>query len=624
MMKLSANRQRLLSIISGGILFVVALCLPEGTARLVLFILALAAAGAMVLLQAGRNIAHGQIFDENFLMSLAAICAFILGEYAEGTAVMLFYQIGEYCQSLAVNRSRRSIAELMDIRPDHANVLRDGKIEQVEPDEVRCGEIIVIKPGERVPLDAEIIEGSSALDMSALSGESLPLEVAAGDTLLSGAVNLNGLLQARVVREFEQSTASRILELVENAGAKKARTEHFITRFAHYYTPAVVIIAVALALLPPLLFPGQQFSEWIYRGLVFLVISCPCALVISIPLSFFGGIGGASRRGILVKGGNYLEALADSSTVVFDKTGTLTRGVFKVQQLVPQQLEPRQLLRLAAYAESASSHPVALSLLEAFNEPIDSSLIGSVVEEAGYGVKAQIEGQQVLVGNAKLLRREGVSLPQLPPPNGTVVYLAVDGVYAGYIVIADELKADAAAAIKRLKQLGVRKTVMLTGDNEAIAAEVAAAVGVDEYHAGLLPADKVEQVEQLLAEQQQGKLVFVGDGINDAPVLARADIGVAMGALGSDAAIEAADIVIMTDEPARLAEAIAISRRTRTVVRQNIVFALGVKLLVLILGACGLVGMWAAVFADVGVALLAILNAMRILRRPLPHSQLWQ
>lgn len=620
--KLSANDRRLAAIIVSAVLFIIAFCLPQQleTARMLLYLAALLAAGAEVLLRAGRNILHGQIFDENFLMSIAAVCAFIIGEYPEGAAVMIFYQTGEYFQSRAVRRSRRSITELMDIRPDYANLSRGGQLEKVDPNEVHTGELIVIKPGERVPLDAEIVEGSSTVDTSALTGESLPREVAAGDLLLSGSVNLHGLLTARVVKEFGESTASRILELVENAAAKKSRSENFISKFARYYTPAVVIIAVLLAVIPPLAVPGEAFDDWLYRAMVFLVTSCPCALVISVPLGFFGGIGAASRQGVLVKGSNYLEALAAAETIVFDKTGTLTRGVFRVREIVPQQLDQRELLRLAAYAESASNHPISLSLREAWGDEIDRGRIGSVDELAGLGVAAMIDGRRVLAGNAKLLQREQISLPPLPAQLGTVVHVAVDGRYAGYILIADQLKPDAAAAIAQLKKAGIKQTVMLTGDDQDIAAEVAQAVGIDQYYAQLLPQDKVARVEELLQQRSdRGKLAFVGDGINDAPVLARADIGIAMGALGSDAAIEAADVVLMTDEPSKIPEAIGIARHTLAIVRQNIVFALAVKLVILVLGALGIASMWAAVFADVGVALLAILNAMRILRRPRPR-----
>lgn len=621
-MKISTNNRRLAAIIISAVSFIVGYCLPQelATARLVIFSAALLCVGAEVLLRAGRNILHGQIFDENFLMSIAAICAFILGDYPEATAVMLFYQIGEYFQSRAVNRSRRSIAELMDIRPDYANISRDGQLVKVYPDEVHVGDTIVVKPGERVPLDAVVVEGRSSVDSSALTGESLPREIREGDMLLSGCVNINGLLTATVSKEFAESTASRILELVENAGAKKSRSENFITKFARYYTPIVVIVAVLLAVIPPLFVPGQLFSDWVYRAMVFLVTSCPCALVISVPLGFFGGIGGASRNGVLVKGGNYLEALADTEIVVFDKTGTLTRGVFRVKEIVPQQMSPQELLRLAAYAESSSNHPISLSLREAWGQEIDRNQIEAVEELAGLGVEAVISGAKVLAGNEKLMRQEQVPMSEQQLPGGTIVHLAVNGCYAGYILIADELKGDAVEAVTKLKAAGIKKTVMLTGDDQSIAAEVAATVGVDEFYARLLPADKVAKVEELLnSKSARGKLAFVGDGINDAPVLARADIGIAMGGLGSDAAIEAADVVLMTDEPAKISDAIGISQRTLRIVRQNIVFALAVKLVILVLGAIGMASMWAAVFADVGVAVLAILNAMRVLQNPLPR-----
>ena len=622
MMKMSANDRRLVTIIISAVLFIVGYCLAQEltTARLVIFSVALLCVGAEVFIRAGRNILHGQIFDENFLMSIASICAFILGDYPEATAVMLFYQIGEYFQSRAVNRSRRSISELMDIRPDYANISRDGQLEKVYPDEVHVGDTIIIKPGERVPLDAVVIEGHSSVDSSALTGESLPREVNEGDTLLSGCVNINGLLTAQVTKEFAESTASRILDLVENAGAKKSRSENFITKFARYYTPIVVGIAVLLAVIPPLFVPGELFSDWVYRAMVFLVTSCPCALVISVPLGFFGGIGGASRNGVLVKGGNYLEALANTEIVVFDKTGTLTRGVFRVKEIVPQEMSQQELLRIAAYAESSSNHPISLSLREAWGQEIDLSKIDSVEELAGLGVEAIIDGTKVLAGNEKLMVREQIAMPPITPGSGTIVHQAVADKYAGYILIADELKPDAVEAVSKLKASGIKKTVMLTGDERTIAADVADTVGVDEFYAELLPADKVAKVETLLnSKSSRGKLAFVGDGINDAPVLARADIGIAMGGLGSDAAIEAADVVLMTDEPSKISDAIGISKRTLRIVRQNIVFALAVKLVILLLGAVGIASMWAAVFADVGVALLAILNAMRVLRNPLPR-----
>ncbi len=616
MKKWNANQKRIARIAAGGIVFVTGLLIPFSGywVRLGVFLAAFLLAGGDVLWKAARNIAHGQVFDENFLMAIASVGAFIIGEYPEGVAVMLFYQVGELFQSMAVAKSRKSITDLMDIRPDYAYVLRDGEPEKVDPDEVEIGELIVIKPGEKVPLDAEVTEGSSMLDTAALTGESVPREAGPGDALLSGCINLNGVLTARVTKEYGESTVSKILDLVENAGSLKSRSENFITKFARYYTPAVVILAVLLAVIPPLVLPGAAWADWIYRALTFLVISCPCALVISVPLSFFGGLGAASRSGILVKGSNYLEALAQAEIVVFDKTGTLTQGVFRVQEIRPAVGSPEQLLELAAYAESYSNHPISLSLKEAYGKGLDSTRVTDVQEIAGCGVVAKVDGRQVAAGNQKMLAR--LSLPQ-PEEHaaGTVVYVAAEGVYQGSILIADQVKPDAAEAIRSLKNAGVRQTVMLTGDTKRIGEQVAGQLGLDQAFTELLPGDKVAKVEELFAQKtEKGKLVFVGDGINDAPVLARADLGAAMGGLGSDAAIEAADIVIMTDEPSRLADAMAISRRTMGIVKENIVFALGVKLLVLILGAAGYASMWAAVFADVGVSVLAILNAMRALK----------
>ena len=502
----------------------------------------------------------------------------------------------------------------MDIRPDYANVLRGETAEKVDPDEVKVGETILIKPGERVPLDAVVLSGSSSIDASALTGESLPRDVDEGDTVFSGSINTSGLLTACVTKEYGESTVSKILDLVENAGNKKSKSEHFITKFAGYYTPIVVIIAAVLALIPPLVLPGATFRDWIYRGLIFLVISCPCALVISIPLSFFGGIGGASRRGILVKGGNYLEALAETEIVVFDKTGTLTKGVFTVQQIVPSGISAEALIESAAYAESYSNHPISLSLQRAYGKAIDSARVGEVEEISGHGVVASVDGEKIAAGNAKLMRKLGVAFAEPEDVAGTVVHVTKDGVYAGYILIADEVKADAAQAIRELKEAGIRQTVMLTGDSKRIGERVSAQLGLDQVYAELLPADKVAKVEELFTEKTlRGTLAFVGDGINDAPVLARADIGIAMGGLGSDAAIEAADIVIMTDEPSKIATAIRVSKKTLRIVKQNITFALLVKGAVLLLGALGIASMWAAIFADVGVAILAILNAIRML-----------
>lgn len=616
-MKLDANGKRLARILAGGALYAAGIIIKtdEHLISLAIFLAALAVVGGDVILRAGRNIVRGQVFDENFLMSIATIGAFAIGEYEEGAAVMLFYQIGELFQSYAVNRSRKSIASLMDIRPDYANVRRGDVIEKLDPDEVGVGETIVIRPGEKVPLDAEIIEGASMVDTSALTGESVPKEAGPGDSLLSGSVNISGLLTARVTKEFGESTVSRILDLVENASSKKSNSENFITKFARYYTPCVVAVAALLAIVPPLAVPGALFRDWLYRGLLFLVVSCPCALVISIPLSFFGGIGGASRNGILVKGGNYLEALAKTEIVVFDKTGTLTKGVFRVQAVRPEGIPEEALLEYAACAESHSSHPISQSLRSAYGREIAAGRIASVEEIAGRGVVATVDGKRVAAGNDKLMENLGVAFPEADDAVGTLVHVAVDGVYRGHIVISDEVKEDAASAIRDLKAEGVIKTVMLTGDNKPIGEKVAAQLGMDEVYAELLPADKVERVEALFSEKSaRGRLAFVGDGINDAPVLARADIGIAMGGLGSDAAIEAADVVIMTDEPSKLATAIKISRKTLGIVKENIALALSVKALVLILGAAGVASMWAAVFADVGVAVLAILNAIRVLK----------
>lgn len=559
-----------------------------------------------------RNIKRGQVFDENFLMTVATVGAFLLGEYAEGVAVMLFYQVGELFQSYAVSRSRRSIADLMDIRPDYANVKRDGQLVQVDPEEVLVGDIIVVKPGERVPLDGVILEGHSTLDTSALTGESVPRDVFSGEDVISGCINQTGILTIEVSKEFGQSTVSKILELVENASDKKSKSENFITRFARYYTPFVVFAAVALSIIPPLV-TGQPFVEWIQRALTFLVISCPCALVISVPLSFFGGIGGASKSGVLVKGSNYLELLANTEIVVFDKTGTLTKGNFVVTEINAHNINRDELVELAAYAEDYSSHPIAVSIKNAYGKLVDSERVKGIEEIAGHGVRAIIDDKEVLAGNAKLMKLKNIQYEDNAPV-GTVVYLAVNGVYAGYILIADEVKADSKQAIADLKKAGIKQTVMLTGDANAVGRKVAEELNLDKVYTELLPADKVEQVETLMKQKsEKGILAFVGDGINDAPVLARADIGIAMGGLGSDAAIEAADIVIMTDEPSKIATVMKISKKTLRIVRQNIVFALSVKALVLILGALGLANMWAAVFADVGVSIIAILNAVRAL-----------
>ena len=607
------QKKSLLRIVIGGVLMLAALLAPlEGYWRLLLFVPAYLVAGGDVIWNALRGIFRGQLLDENFLMTVASVGAFFVSDYAEGVAVMLFFQVGELFQNIAVHRSRRSIAALMDIRPDSANVLRDGSFVTVSPEEVETGEVIQVRAGERIPLDGEVISGTAMLDTSALTGESVPRSVSPGSSVLSGSVNQNGLLEIRVSCPASQSTVTRILELVENASSRKARVESFITRFAQVYTPAVVAAAVLLALLPPLILQ-QPFSKWIHQALTFLVISCPCALVISVPLSFFGGIGGASRKGILFKGSNALETVASASVVVFDKTGTLTEGVFEVTGLYPQgELEKDELLRLCAMAERVSEHPIALSVRRAFGQ--ETAAPDSFEERAGQGILAQVEGKTLACGNEKLMAALGLS-PMTPPQPSTVVHLAVDSVYQGCLVISDRVRPDAKEAITRLRRLGVRQMVMLTGDIAAAAQPVAQQLGLDRYWAGLLPSDKVEQVEKLLAEKRQGeKLLFVGDGINDAPVLALADAGVAMGGLGSDAAIEAADVVLMDDQPGKLADAVKIARKTMVIARENIIFALGVKGLILLLGLFGMASMWAAVFADVGVAVIAILNAMRAMR----------
>lgn len=608
------QKHLLVRIIVAAVLFAAGGLLHlEGWAELGVYLICYAVIGWDIVWKAITNILHGQVFDENFLMTIATVGALILGEHSEGVAVMLFYQVGEWFQSYAVSKSRRSITSLMDIRPDYANIEKDGKLIQVDPEDVKIGDTIIVKPGERVPLDGKIIKGSSTLDTSALTGESMPREVEAGMEVISGCINQTGILTIQTTKEFGESTVAKILDLVENASDKKGRMENFITRFARYYTPVVVFAALALAVLPPLV-TGHAFSIWIYRALTFLVISCPCALVISIPLSFFGGIGGASKIGVLVKGSNYLEALAYTETVVFDKTGTLTKGSFAVTEIQANGMTDEELLELAAYAEDYSNHPISLSIQKAYGKKIDNSRITDVQEIAGHGVQAVIDGMTVLAGNAKLMEREHIPYTA-SNAIGTVVYVAFDGRYAGCIVIADEIKADAPAAIKTLKAAGIRQTVMLTGDADAVGQDVAHRLGLDRAYTELLPADKVDRVEELLAQKSdKGMLAFVGDGINDAPVLARADVGIAMGALGSDAAIEAADVVLMTDEPSKIAAIMQIARKTIRISNENIVFALGVKFLVLILGAVGRANMWAAVFADVGVSVIAILNAIRAMR----------
>ena len=587
--------------------------------ELLLYLIPYLVVGKDVLRKAIKGVKNRQPFDECFLMAVATVGAFALGDYVEGCAVILFYQIGELFQSVAVGKSRQSISSLMDIRPDYANVEdEDGKLEQVDPDDVEVGTVIVVQPGERVPIDGVIVEGTSALNTAALTGESLPRDVQTGDEVISGCVNMTGLLKVRTTKEFGESTVSKILDLVENSSMKKARAENFITRFARVYTPAVCYGALALAFLPPivLLLMGQpaRFGDWIYRALTFLVISCPCALVISIPLSFFGGIGGASACGILVKGSTYLEELARTGIVVFDKTGTLTQGTFKVVGIHPENgVTGDALVEAAALAESWSKHPISLSIRNAYGKDIDPSRVTDVQELGGHGVTAKVDGKTVAAGNARLMAKLGLTVPEITEP-GTIVHVAMEGRYAGYLLIADVVKPHSAAAIKGLKQAGVRKTVMLTGDAEPVAKAVSAELGLDEYHAGLLPGDKVDQIETLLAAKQpKENLAFVGDGINDAPVLSRADVGIAMGALGSDAAIEAADVVLMDDDPAKIALAMRIARRTLRIVYQNIVFALAIKFACLVLGALGLASMWTAIFADVGVMVLAVLNATRAL-----------
>ncbi|EFR33157.1 cadmium-exporting ATPase [Peptoniphilus harei ACS-146-V-Sch2b] len=608
-------KKRLWRIIIGAAVLATAVLLNLNNEwlQIALFIISYIIVGGDVVKRAVKNIFKGQVFDENFLMSIATIGAFFIGEYPEGVAVMLFYQVGELFQSYAVGKSRKSIASLMDIRPDYANVKKGDELVKVDPDEVQIGDIIVIKAGEKIPLDGKVIEGSSMIDTSALTGESVPREVEVGSDILSGCININGVITAEVTKEFGESTVSKILDLVENASSKKSNSEQFITKFARYYTPVVVIIAVFLAIIPPLVIDGATFSDWIYRALAFLVVSCPCALVISIPLSFFGGIGGASKKGVLVKGSNYLEALAETEIVVFDKTGTLTKGVFNVQEIHPEGVSKEELLELTAHAESYSNHPISLSLKRAYSKEIDNGRISDVEEISGHGVIATVDGKKVMAGNIKLMKM--MDIPYFKGELiGTIVHVAVNNKYIGYIVIADEVKEDSAQAIKELKAANIKQTVMLTGDNKSIGSKVAKELGLDKVYAELLPADKVEKLEELFSQKsKKGKLAFVGDGINDAPVLTRADIGIAMGGLGSDAAIEAADVVIMTDEPSKIATAMKISKKTLKIAHQNIVFAIGIKTIVLILSAFGIATMWAAIFADVGVTIIAVLNAFRAL-----------
>ena len=617
-------KKRLKRIIIGAAFFAAAVLIENFApglpwyVLLAVFLTAYVIVGGDVVKRAVGNIGKGQVFDENFLMTIATVGAFFVGEYPEAVAVMLFYQVGELFQSYAVNRSRKNITELMDIRPDFANVRRDGVETQVDPDEVAVGETIVVKPGERIPLDGVITKGNSSLDTMALTGESVPREVLCGEEVISGCINLTGVLEVQVSKPFGESTVSKILDLVENASSKKAEAENFITKFARYYTPIVVLCAAVLAVIPPLFLGG--WSTWIYRGLTFLVVSCPCAVVISVPLSFFGGLGGASKAGVLIKGSNYLEALAEAEIVVMDKTGTLTKGTFKVTEVKPasengvEVISGEKLLELTAYAESYSNHPISLSIQKAYGKELDKNRLESTEELAGHGVHAVIDGFDIYAGNEKLMRQQKISFTNAAQI-GTIVHVAKNDQYLGYILIADEIKEDAAECIRGLKAEGVNRVIMLTGDRKETADYVASQIGLTEVHSELLPGDKVDEVEKIIASKSsKGRLVFVGDGINDAPVLARADIGIAMGGLGSDAAIEAADVVIMTDEPSKIAAAMRISRKTLGIVKQNIVFALGVKILVLILAAFGIANMWLAVFADVGVAVIAILNAMRAMQ----------
>jgi len=611
-----ARKKEVIRIIIGALIFGIALIFKLNFwVQFTLYLISYFIIGGEVLLKAVKNIARGSIFDENFLMCIATIGAFSIKQFPEGVAVMLFYQVGELFQDMAVDHSRRSIAALMDIRPDFANLKVGDDIKKVSPENVEIGNIIIIKPGEKVPLDGKVLDGESMVDTSALTGESVPREVSFGKDVLGGFINKNGLLTVEVTKKFGESTVSKILEMVQNASSKKAPTENFITKFARYYTPIVVITAALLAVIPPLVIEGALFSDWLYRALIFLVISCPCALVVSIPLGFFGGIGGASKNGILIKGGNYLEALNNVDTVVFDKTGTLTKGVFKVTEINPENsINEDELLEYAAFAESYSSHPIAVSILEAYHGEINKGEIEKYDEISGHGIKINVRGREILAGNGRLMDLEKIAYDEVSAA-GTIVHMAVDKKYAGNLVISDEVKEDSKSAIKALKDMGVKRIVMLTGDSKSVGIRVGEQLGVDEVYYELLPDQKVEKLELINKQRSsKGKLVFVGDGINDAPVLARSDIGVAMGGLGSDAAIEAADVVLMTDEPSKLVTAIKIAKRTRNIVMQNIVFALGVKAVVLILGAGGAATMWEAVFADVGVALIAVLNSMRAMK----------
>lgn len=605
-----------LMLIIGAVIYIIALLYKgnENLLSVLLFVASYLVIGGEVIWIAIKNISRGEIFDENFLMSIASLGAFFIGEYPEAVAVMLFYQIGEMFQGYAVSKSRKSISSLMNIRADYANVLRNGEEAKVDPQNVSIDEVIIIKPGERIPLDGIVLDGTSFIDTSALTGESVPREITVGDEILSGAINNNGVLKVKVNKEFGESTVSRILELVENASNKKAPTEKFITKFSKVYTPIVVVIAILVAVIPPLVISGETFSVWIYRALSLLVVSCPCALVVSIPLGFFSGIGAASKKGILVKGGNYLEALKDSEIVVFDKTGTLTKGVFNVTEINPKNISKEELLEITAMGESHSNHPIAISIAKAYGKEINKEEIKDYKEISGHGIEVTINDNDVLLGNVKLMKVNNIEFDEIDSI-GTIVYVAINGQYKGNIVISDEIKENVDIALRELKNVGIKKTVMLTGDNKRVAEKVAKSIGIDEVYSELLPGDKVSKVEEILDKNnQKGKVLFVGDGINDAPVLARADIGVAMGGIGSDAAIEAADVVLMKDKVEAIAEAIRVSRRTNKILWQNIIFSLGVKIIVMILVVLGLTNMWAAVFADVGVTLIAVLNSMRIIR----------
>lgn len=605
-----------IKIIISFILFIIAILISFSNEWINkgIFVVSYLIVGYEVVKEAITNIFKGKVFDENFLMAIATIGAFIVGEFPEAVAVMLFYQVGELFQSYAVDKSRKSIANLMDIRPDFANMKCNGKIEKVNPEKIKIGDIIVVKPGEKIPLDGKVTYGESLIDTSALTGESVPRKVKIGDEVISGCINKNGLIEIEVTKEFGESTVSKILDLVENASNKKSKSENFITKFARYYTPTVVIIAVILAIIPPLIFSDTKFIDWLYRALTFLVVSCPCALVISIPLGFFGGIGGASKMGILIKGSNYLEALANTEIVVFDKTGTLTKGIFEVQKIENIEISKEELLKYVAYAENYSNHPIAMSVKKAYNKEINSKNIGKTEELSGLGIKAIVEEKEILVGNEKLMKENNIEYKKCNDI-GTILYVAINGQFKGYIVIADEIKEDSLGTISSLKNMNIKKTVMLTGDKKEVGEHISKKLGIDKTYTELLPDGKVQKVEELLKEKDtKAKLAFVGDGINDAPVLAMSDIGIAMGGLGSDAAIEAADIVIMTDEPSKLVNAIKISRKTMRIVKENIIFAIGVKIAVLILSAFGISTMWEAVFADVGVSVIAIINAMRVLK----------